>query len=445
MPTLEPNFDLAVHVAGLEPYWSMLGVLIPLPSASELYRALRCPPSMLFPCERKQPDNAATRGTEIHAYGAALIAEGREAADAVAVSQRSWAATCSELDLSGVTDGRTAIDTEVAYAFDVVSGGCRRIGTGGRRAYASALGAKEIFGTADAVLLDRASDRYVVADLKTGTDVEPAASNAQLQFTALCLAEIHDLGEVIGEIAFIDGTGRVWIDRAVYSRDQLRGFADDLQRLAVAIATGAKAYRKRQPLDTVRGGHCRYCPALAVCPDQAHLARALAASPSKALGAVPGALMGLTPDEVGRAFVRLKELKSLLGAIDRQIYAYIDSLGDALGDKWIPLPGGGRLAMGAVTRDAIDPDIAHKQIAALFGDDVAQQAVERRFTKVALKNALTPLSRSTGQSIPKLMKHFLAAVTAAKGLKKATHIQLKVHAGSGSLPAATAGDEPADE
>lgn len=125
-------------------------------------------------------------------------------------------------------------------------------------------GIEGAFGTTDIVAFP-APHRLIVFDWKFGKGVPVAAGgNPQLLFYAACTLERYQLWDTVKvvELAICQpriGNSSVWITDVQTVRD----FVADLQRAL------------RGPPVIEMGAHCKFCPAMALCPaQQAHARRA---------------------------------------------------------------------------------------------------------------------------------------------------------------------------
>lgn len=256
-------------------------------TASGIARAHACPAAYALPSVQTPPSTHASAGSAIHAYLEALQTLPR--ADALLLvpeEHRDW---CASIRAQEIPRG----EPEVALAYDVATGRARRLDV---RERAYTVGPTEIGGTCD---LHIPGEPARVIDWKTGTHTStaPDAHRPQLALYALMVARAEGLDEIRAEVVSIGDDGSV---RVVASWDY------DLDALAdVAAAVRATWHRVQsarahavETLDVREGEHCRYCPAWSACPAKLAAVRA-------ALGDVST----LTPDAIGRAYVRALDLE----------------------------------------------------------------------------------------------------------------------------------------
>lgn len=270
-------------------------------SASSLARARQCPPSHALPAVRSDSTYAA-RGRVIHAYLAALV-DGTPREEALAAvadpALREW---CEKIDTRHVPRGA---ESEVAFAFDVLSGLARRLQPGDHRNYSVAP--HEIPGTCDLVLW---SDSAVeVWDWKTTSfDHDPEFYREQLEFYGLCAARAAGATTATLRIKVITDDGAV-ADGAEWSLDW-----EDLARIAqrtrethmaVKYTRAARLEHERTAFapwtpDVTEGPQCRYCPAFLACPaKRAAIAAVLSQEPLAWVG-----------NNAGDAILRARDLET---------------------------------------------------------------------------------------------------------------------------------------
>lgn len=207
--------------------------------------------------------------------------------------------------------------TQVAFAYDPLTGKARELGAGLGRDYSGAL-PHEITGTAD-IVGRRPGGLLVVRDWKTGRahHVPAITENRQLQFLGLCLARVTGADEVAIEISRIRPEG-VHDDGTELDALSLAAIEDGLLDM----------HEKRMKAKAKAGAHCAdlWCPALHQCDaarDEAaqlvpvdRLTASIAANPSRAVDAV-------------------RIARKLLDRFDDELKSYADSVGGIdLGDGY---------------------------------------------------------------------------------------------------------------
>lgn len=277
---------------------------VKLPTASSLDRAIKCPASCVLPHVITRPGKAANKGTAIHVYLENVGKVGPE--DALAMVAEEFRGLCSAIDIRSLPTDPSLFASEMAVAWDYVTGKGRLLGQGKNRDY-SGVAATELTGTAD--VISWAEGLVVVADYKSGFGyVPPARWNPQLRF--LALAASSALGVRRARVAVIKVREGAEPEHDVAELDalDLDEYAGQLKRTMTAIfAREAEVLAGRSP-DVKEGGWCKYCPAFVHCPGKVALLSAIAEKG-------PGALAAEDMPEVYR---RVRSLQSLSeAAMDR--------------------------------------------------------------------------------------------------------------------------------
>mgnify|MGYP000865174944 CR=1 FL=1 len=263
-------------------------------TASGIARAHACPAAYALPSVQTPPSEHASAGSAMHAFLDALQTRTRDdALTTVPEEHRAW---CAAIDPTRIPRGQP----EIALAYDVFSGRARRLDV---RAREYAVLETEIAGTCDLYVPAIGTDPARVIDWKTGTwsAATPESHRPQLALYALMLARAEGLDEIRAEVVSIGDDSSV---RVVASWDY---DLDTLAETAVSVRkTWARVQQARSAssVDVREGEHCRYCPAWNACP--AKLA---------AVRAVLDDVSTLTPDAIGRAYVRAMDLERWAEAV----------------------------------------------------------------------------------------------------------------------------------
>jgi hypothetical protein len=211
-------------------------VTAPRLTASSLWRAEPCPASAVLPAEKREYKDAKA-GQRAHAALEAAPPPGSF--------------------------------SEVAFAYNVLSGEAREVGRNIGRAYGK-LERGEIPGTLD--LLTVQPDHVLVDDYKSGHGylVPPLPGNVQLQHNALCAATVYEKPKAIVQIIYLK-TGEVKdaafdvFDFAAIG-ERLRRIWDRAELAAANLGSGAL------PRDLIglgllaEGEWCWRCECKRVCP-----------------------------------------------------------------------------------------------------------------------------------------------------------------------------------
>ncbi len=320
------------------------------PTGSSLERAHKCPASHAL-ARAEETSDAAARGSEIHAYLARVIVSPAERGLALRDVPDEHRGVCAAIDIASVLDGFVDTMSEVAYAFDVVKGTSRCLGRNLGRKYV--LTENEIACSLD---LDGTRNGVkTVRDFKTGQDVGDVASSWQLRFQALCVARHADEGAdtVDAGFTYIDEAGQ---DRTVshtfdgldfdLATEELRDIWQRVQEAEAVVAAG------KTPT-THLGDHCRYCPALPYCPSQTALVRAMLPE----LERIDGLIAALSPTQMGEAWTKLRQIKTLTARLEDAIKVSAGHNGG------VPLPNGKHLRMVPSSRSSFDRPAAEALLA----------------------------------------------------------------------------------
>lgn len=306
------------------------------PTASSLERGLECPGSVVI--EGVFPNgNAYTyRGTSIHGFARRVI-RGLSVSDALQHVAESHRKTCEKLDFAKLTEGLTDLRSENAFAIDSESLAVRFLGEDIGRAY-PLLAGTEFAGTEDLGAVRSSDNVIVTTDFKSGfLPVTECRDNAQIKFFSLRAHLATGAPTVLGRIAYIREDGGVRFDEHLFTRGELEDFADDLSALVARIAAARAQYERVGSVDTSPGPWCRYCPAVSACPSKIALARS-------ALTDLPEIQRGLklmTPEEKGKAWVKAKELETLLEIV-------IEGLKDCAIQEPYPTRGGEKMVKASM-------------------------------------------------------------------------------------------------
>lgn len=212
-----------------------------------------------------------------------------------------------------------AIATEVAFAFDAITGKAREIGRGLERQYGE-LAATEYAGTIDRAALTSDGGGYVGDYKRFGYSTPRCSENRQMKFAALCVSRAWSAKYVDAEIVRIDDDGEPWSDTARFEAFDLDSFEQELVQLRHRMETDQAAWANGDVPEATLGDHCRYCPSLPYCPAKMSLARAVIGGESDeirklAAAAKEGKLL-VGPDAAPRIWALVKQAKAVLEAVD---------------------------------------------------------------------------------------------------------------------------------
>lgn len=377
-------------------------------TASKLELLERCPAAAAFPAVWQESTDDQLAGTARHRFLERAPIVGRDAA--LAEVDERWRAQCEAIDVTEVPRGTA----EMAYAYDVDSDAGRVLGQWIGRAYE--VGPTEVSGTAD-LICEPAGERarWLVVDWKGDDEVEPAGTNIQLGFYALCLARAQGLDEVDVAVGYLGHGGGIRWDYATLQAWDLEAVADRIRKVFNAVAAARALIAGGRTPDVSTGLHCRRCPAMPACPAMTALVRDLDVGAQAATADVIGALVRLTDEQAGAAWVRVQLLEDLVARMKASLRARAET-------RPLPLPDGGRLVAVEVPRRVVVLDKALPVLRDRFGAQ-ADAAVEQSISAESIGR----LSRQTapGKGQKKALDELWSALDAAGAVRRSSFIQLR--------------------
>ena len=325
-------------------------------SASSLHRVTQCTASAVLPGARST-GASAVRGTSIHAFMRRRLS-GISHDEAIAHVDREHRATCTGIDFGAIAADHTKIRSEVSYALNALTGEVRFLGLNMDRRYPDDISHPWIPGTLDMEAV-RSDGVPLVEDFKTGQPVDPPAENPQILFAALCLRSTTSASDVEGRIRYVREDGKTWVDRHVFDVFELDAFALDLaeasRRVSDALITPASAVVHAGPW-------CKYCPAVTSCPQKVGLARTMLPT----LQNIGERIHLMTPEQRGEAWVKAKEVESLLEQV-------ISGLRDCARREPTPLPDGKVLTVTESSRTSF---VQHDAVSLLRELGATQEQID---------------------------------------------------------------------
>lgn len=301
--------------------------------------------------------------------------------------------------------------SEVAYAIDLATGDGRELGVGIKRNYeAFNISPFEIVGTADLVGRGPAGE-LVIGDRKSfDPNVPRAAVNAQLHTLAVAAARAYDVQTA--EVA-------IWhearpLDVESLDAFDLDGFVVQLRQIASEVAA-APAKLRAGVLEPVTGRHCRYCPAFHACPKQAELAQLVK---TDAISTRVEMTMPFRDDvQAADAYDLAKRIRLLLKRIESALYARAS-------ERPIPLSNGKMFGPDTVEgNDKLNGDVAYDVVRELYGQQIADAAVERKASKKGIKDAVAFVA-GKGQ-VAAVERKVLAEIRARGGISNEMKIEIR--------------------
>jgi len=298
-----------------------------LPSASSLSRAVRCPASQSLQRVAEPTSDAAQRGTNLHLFislavprlTTVSIEEAR--AEALAIIKRDPSsdftpeqlALCEAIDLRIFAPG---VDCELALGYDERKHRTVDYQLASHRDYPKDglwHSTSDIVGMLD-------DDTVYVADVKTG-DHEPAAESWQLKLCAISACALTGAKRARVEMLKLWPSGKWSRDPHDITEEDLKEIRATLKTVAVNVETGTP----EKPGAFEVGPHCKFCPALRLCPAQTSLV--LAMETTLATYAREDGMATFTPDNLAEVFLRLQRYESALKLVREQLEVIVDAAG----------------------------------------------------------------------------------------------------------------------
>jgi hypothetical protein len=384
-------------------------------SGSTLGREEKCPPSGALP-QVREDSKASNGGTIAHKYLEEVPKIGNLAAITHAPpDHRDFLAS---IDLDGLPLGPEYAQ-EVAVAYDLSTGKARLLDARNRQ---YVIGPNEIPATLDVVHRERVE----IWDFKVEgweTYTAPPATNPQLHFGALCLAKIRGVTTARVGLIHIRPDGSHWIEHADLDLLDLDAFEARLARIVLRRDEAKMQIARGETPNVSRGDWCRYCPSKAYCPSMVSIVRAVSLAPQPTADEL---LSMLTPENAGKAYLRLKEIEAALAPVKSALHLFADEHDVDLGNGMVY----GRVS---TTREAVkDARSARKVLADLYGPEVAEAACDFETSKTAIRRAVTPLAEAKKKAGEKtsaaaLERAALDAIRAAGAIEAKTTTTVREH------------------
>ena len=380
-------------------------------TGSRLPIASRCLGAVVLPGVHTTSD-AAEAGTGRHTYLRRVAEVGRDAALAEIPADAPWRSTCEGIDTDAIPSGQW----ETAYAYHPATDTARVLGADMARDYSAATD-DEVTGTAD--LVSVCEGRPWVIDFKGSEAVDPAAVNLQLGFYALSHARTVGADAARASICYVHTDGRLEWDHA-----DLDGW--DLDAIASRVRdlwTRAREIRATGQTPDLRTGlHCRYCPAMPMCPAQVTLARELAAGDADLAG-----ILTLSDESAGAAWVKVQQYRQVLDRIE-------GALRERAMVRGLPLPDGSRLVVQESSRRVLDVDRTLPVLRGLVGVR-AESFVERSISSSVIESVSREVAKARGEKLAATREAVWSALRGEKAVKESTYTQLRVKKAKGDSDA----------
>jgi hypothetical protein len=339
-------------------------------------RVLACPASAALPqAHSLDSSEDADWGNGVHKYLRDCAVVGLEAARKALPKRAPWRSCCLALDPTGLWRKGEMVRAEWTLAYCEERQETIDYGTDLGREY-PALGPGWVVGTIDLAVNSLVPHVY---DYKTGHHPPRASESGQLMLAALAVSRLLHRDTVVVGIVQIHEDGSHAVDEYTYEAWDLDEAREQVRAALRKVEAAKRLVVAGQLPNVTTGAHCKWCPAIHVCPAQTGLARRLVAdaiTPAERFAT-------LAADDAGRAWEQLQRAKRLIEEIERALKARCDH------DGGLPLPDGSRLQPQSVMRESIDSDRAVDVLAELWGRSHAdiRALFETKITKGSLAEA----------------------------------------------------------
>ena len=296
---------------------------------------------------------------------------GREGA--LALVPEEMKSRCASLDLSQLPIGKS-FKSEVALAYDVMSGKARYLGRSLKRAY------PKLEETEFPITLDVASaveGVFYYVDFKFGRSGSTANESMQLANGCLAGARFSKCSTAKGALARIDADGLVRWDVVEFSEVELEAHAKYLYELGDRIGA-AQDNPSELVLNT--GPHCDGCPSFLFCPAMQGMVKVFARNFRN--GEIEHADWTLDENTAGQVYVRLRLVEKALEGVKEtlKLYASVTPL---------QLEGGGTWGQVKESHFSIsDAEGAAKYLKQALGEGPAALAIQTKVTRGGIKEAV---------------------------------------------------------
>lgn len=379
-----------------------------LPSASRLQLVDTCEASAVLPqVSTETPD--ASRGTAIHRYRQRAVELGSNEQALAEIEDDDLREVCAAIETDGLPVDPAAYSAEVALAYNVVTGGGRRLA--GRERDYSDVTEDEIPGTADIVALVD-DDAVYIGDIKTGYGRVPAPRrNLQLLFLALAACRAWGGTRAIVEIIRPRENARAWRERAEIGPFELAAVGHRLREMMLRVREARVQYElgNYEPRYAITEG-CKYCPAIDHCRPMTEQLIEIATGPEERLEQV---FLGSMRENAPAAHAKLKGIEAFVKRLRGHLETYATEHPFDIGDGYM-------YGLVETKRESLDGRATWNVIERRYGADAAWAATKL----TATKEAVSALATREAQENKRKVK----AGEAAKGLlvTVGTHINAEL-------------------
>ena len=310
-------------------------------------------------------------GTAGHQFLEDCSAVGRD--QALGLVPDAMHARCAALDLSQLPIG-AAFKSEIAFAFDVMTGQARFLGKNLQRAYPKTEETEFPITLDVAAVVDNV---FIYIDFKFGRSGSTANESMQLANGCLAGARFSKCSTAKGALARIDADGLVRWDVVDFSEVELEAHAKYLYELGDRIGA-AQDNPSELVLNT--GPHCDGCPSFLFCPAMQGMVKVFARNFRN--GEIEHADWTLDENTAGQVYVRLRLVEKALEGVKETLKLYASV-------KPLQLEGGGTWGQVKESHFAVaDAEGAAAYLRTALGDGPAALAVQTKVTRGGIKEAV---------------------------------------------------------
>lgn len=391
-------------------------------TGSKLPLVARCIGAVVLPGVHTTSD-AAEAGTGRHTFLRRVAEVGRDAALAEIPADASWRETCEAVDVDAVPVGAW----EVAYAYHPETDTARVLGADMARDY-SAAHPDEITGTAD--LVTTYEGQPWVIDFKGPEAVDAPETNLQLGLYGLAEARVRGAEAVRVSICNVHTDGRLEWHHATLGGWDLEILASKVASLASRARAAREVYEQGGLTpDLAAGLHCRYCPAMPMCPAQVTLAYELVTARDELTAET---VLALSDEKAGEAWVKVAMYQQVLARIEA-------ALRERAHLRGLPLPDGSQLVVQESTRKTLDVKKTLPVLRSLVGDR-AETFIEQSLPTSAVESIAREVAKARGSKLKDVRAEVWASLRDQRAVKESSYVQLRVKKARGAQETEEGGD-----
>lgn len=378
-------------------------------TGSRLPLASRCIGAVVLPVVHTTSD-AAESGTGRHTYLRRVAAVGRDAALAEIPEGADWRETCEAIDVDAIPSGQW----ETSFAYHPETDTARVLGTDRDYSYANT---DEITGTADLIArTDDGAARPWLIDFKGSEAVDAPAENLQLSFYALCHARVMGYDDIKVSICNIHNDGRLEWSHARFDGWDLETIASKVRMLWTRAQAARETYvTGGLTPDLAAGMHCRYCPAMPMCPAQVTLAYELVTARDEMTAET---ILALSDEKAGEAWVKVAQYQQVLARIEA-------ALRERALIKGLPLPGGAQLVVQESTRRVLDVEKTLPVLRGIVGER-ADTFVERSIASSVVETVSREVAKARGVTLKDVRNDLWSQLRGGGAVREQNYVQLRV-------------------